>query len=117
MKRGKRFLKNENLFIYAGTAIFFILAIAIGIIMYMTTKTGNKIENGSEQLEAKVSESTESVTNDMGKTVEEQESSVTTESGTSESSDEEELSTSEKNTTSSNKVTQTNTEPEQELHQ
>ena len=33
MRRGKKFWENENLLIYVGTAIFFILAIAIGIIM------------------------------------------------------------------------------------
>ena len=114
MKRGKRFLKNENLFIYAGTAIFFILAIAIGIIMYMTTKTGNKIENGSEQLEAKVSESTESVTNDMGKTVEEQ-TNTTTETETS--SKKENTSSIEENTISSSKETEVNAEPKQEHKQ
>ena len=32
MKRGKRFLEKDNLFIYVGTAIFFILAIALGIV-------------------------------------------------------------------------------------
>ena len=112
MKRGKRFLKNENLFIYAGTAIFFILAIAIGIIMYMTTKTGEKIENDSEQLETQISESTESVTNDMGKTVEEQ-TNTTTET----SSKKENTSSIEENTISSSKETEVNAEPKQEHKQ
>lgn len=111
MKRGKRFLKNENLFIYVGTAIFFILAIAIGIIMYMTTKTGKKIENGSEQLETKISESTESVTSDIGKTIEEQ-TNTTTE--TDISSKKENTSSIEENTISSSKETQVNVEPKQE---
>lgn len=116
MKRGKRFLKNENLLIYVGTAVFFVLAIALGIIMYMTTKTGEEIENGSGQVaqEMQSGENTESVTSDMGKTVEEQENNTTTETELSELSEAENSSTNEENTTSSNKVTQTNTEPKQE---
>ena len=37
--------KNENLIIYVGTAIFFILAISVGIVMYMTTKANSKVGN------------------------------------------------------------------------
>ena len=114
MKRGKRFLKNENLFIYAGTAIFFVLAIAIGIIMYMTTKSDNKIENGSDHLEAQISESTESVTSEIGKTVEEQ-TNTTTETDTS--SKKENTSSIEENTISSSKEAQVNAEPKQEAKQ
>ena len=44
MKRGKRFLENDNTFIYVGTAIFILLAVVIGIIMYMTTNSGVRIE-------------------------------------------------------------------------
>ena len=47
MKRGKGLFENENMFIYVGTAIFFVLAIALGIIMYMLTKTTNELENGA----------------------------------------------------------------------
>ena len=116
MKRGKRFLENENLLIYVGTVIFFILAIALGIIMYMMTRTSTKMENGSEQIsqQAQISEVTESVTSDMGKTVEEQESNATTETNQSNLDETEGISTNEENTTSLNKVTQTNTEPKQE---
>ena len=49
MKRGKRFLENDNLFIYVGTAIFFILAIALGIIMFMMNRTAEKIERSTEK--------------------------------------------------------------------
>ena len=61
MRRGKRFLEKDNLFIYVGTAIFFILAIALGIIMYMTSRTANKIKNESGQVvqESKVDETVE----------------------------------------------------------
>ena len=43
MRRGKKFWENENLLIYVGTAIFFILAIAIGIIMYMGVNSNSKV--------------------------------------------------------------------------
>lgn len=77
MKRGKRFFENDNLLIYGGTAIFFILAISIGIIMYMTTKTNKKDNVGIVVEENKtVSENTESASTNIGKTVEEQEKNI-----------------------------------------
>ena len=45
MKKGRKFYENENLIIYVGTAIFFILAISVGIVMYMTTKANSKVGN------------------------------------------------------------------------
>ena len=74
MKRGKRVLENDNMFIYVGTAIFILLAVALGIIMYMTTKTGSKIEN-SEPISKQVQDNTETVTSEIGKSVEDQEKS------------------------------------------
>ena len=71
MRRGKRFIENENMFIYVGTAIFILLAIALGIIMYMTTKTEVGIEGNVAQ-EQQIERDTESVTSEIGKTVEEQ---------------------------------------------
>ena len=68
MRRGKRFLENENMFIYVGTAIFILLAVAIGIIMYMTTRTGVRIEGNVAQEQ----EFTENVASEIGKTVDEQ---------------------------------------------
>lgn len=81
MKKGKRFLENDNTFIYVGTAIFILLAVALGIIMYMTTRTGVRIEN-SEYFaqEQEAQEETDTVTSDIGKTVEEQEKTVSKES-------------------------------------
>lgn len=76
MRRGKRFLENDNMFIYVGTAIFILLAVALGIIMYMTTRTGVRIEN-SEYF-AQEQEESETVTSEIGKTVEEQQNSVKT---------------------------------------
>ncbi len=75
MKRGKRFFENENLFIYAGAVIFILLAVALGIIMFMTSKTGVRIEN-SEQFSRQERENTEAVTSDIGKKVEEQENTL-----------------------------------------
>ena len=76
MKRGKRFLENDNMFIYVGTVIFILLAISIGIIMYMTSRSGVKIEN-AEQFGKE--SNTETVNTEIGKTVEEQQSSTQTE--------------------------------------
>ena len=69
MKRGKRFLENDNTFIYVGTAIFILLAVVLGIIMYMTTRTGVRIEGNV----SKEQEITENVTSDIGKKVGESE--------------------------------------------
>jgi len=109
MKRGKRFLENDNTFIYVGTAIFILLAVALGIIMYMTTRTGVRIEN-SEYFaqEQETQEKTDTVTSEIGKTVEEQENSTSTDTPS------EEITTTPENKTSSNETTQTNTEPEQQ---
>ena len=109
MKRGKRFLKNDNMFIYVGTAIFILLAIALGIIMYMTTRTGVRIEN-SEQFgkEQQIQENTETVTSEIGKTVEEQQK--TTQPDVSK----DEIVTSQEKVTEVKKTQQTSTEQKQE---
>ena len=79
MKRGKRFLENDNMFIYVGTAIFVLLAVALGIIMYMTTRTGVRIENSDQfAQEQEIQGDTETVISEIGKSVEEQESSIQT---------------------------------------
>lgn len=74
MKRGKRFLENDNTFIYVGTAIFVLLAVAIGIIMYMTADSGVRIEGNV----SKEQELTENVTSDIGKTVDESQETTNT---------------------------------------
>lgn len=106
MKRGKRFLKNENLFIYVGTAIFIVLAVALGVVMYMTTNTGVKIE-GNVAKEQQVQENTESVSTEIGKTVGEQTSTneVTTNTANT---------TSTNNTVEKNTTTTTNAETKKE---
>ena len=73
-------MKRDNLFIYVGTAIFILLAIALGIIMYMLTKTDVNLENIEGQVgEASqdIERETESVTTEIGKTVEEQQDNST----------------------------------------
>ena len=84
------------MFIYVGTAIFILLAVALGIIMYMTTRTGVRIEN-SEQFsqEQDVQQDIETVTSEIGKTVKEQESSIQTDTPSEEGE-----TTSNKTTTS-----------------
>ena len=75
MKRGKRFFEKDNLFIYVGTAIFFLLAIALGIIMFMLSRTTSKLKNESGQVvqESQTGENAESVSTEIGKSVQEQE--------------------------------------------
>ena len=71
-------MRKENKFVYLGTAIFILLAIALGIVMYMTTKTEVQIQNESKPIAQKqeMPENIESVTTEIGKTVEEQEKTM-----------------------------------------
>ena len=75
MKRGKIFFEKDNLFIYVGTAIFFVLAIALGIIMFMLSRTTSKLgkESGQVVQESQTGENAESVSTEIGKSVQEQE--------------------------------------------
>ena len=75
MRRGKRFIEDNNIYIYMGTIIFFILAIAFGIIMYMFSRKATKLENNAGQIaqEQQIEENTENVSTEIGKTVEEAE--------------------------------------------
>lgn len=82
MKRGKRFLKNNNIYIYMGTVIFFVFAIAFSIIMYMLSRTTSKINNEANQIAQQSSQQEqqsglsedgfENVSTEIGKTVDEQ---------------------------------------------
>lgn len=96
MRRGKKFLENDNLFIYVGAVVFILLAVALGIIMYMITRTGVRIENAQTSQEEQVQDNTETVTSEIGKTVEEQQNSTQTDTP------------NEEKTISSNKTTSTN---------
>ena len=123
MKRGKRFLENDNLFIYVGTAIFFILAIALGIIMFMLSRTTSKLGNGSGQViqESQTGENAESVSTEIGKSVQEQEkideesngenaSNQTASNNTSNTNSTNDVSNSEKNKNTTSSVKNTNAE-------
>ena len=121
MKRGKRFFENDKLLIYVGTAIFFILAIALGVIMFMLSRTTSKLENESGQViqESQTGENAESVSTEIGKSVQEQEEKTeetkneenalnqTASNNTSNTNSTNDFSNSEKNknTTSSMKTT------------
>ena len=109
-------MKRDNLFIYVGTAIFFILAIALGIIMYMFSKTNQKLENDTGRVvqEKQVEEGTESVTSDIGKTVEEQQNNVTTENVASQVEENSNKNTVTTNTTSINTTKQTSEKSKKE---
>ena len=96
MKRGKRFLKNNNIYIYMGTVIFFVFAIALGIIMYMLSRTTSKINNEANQIGQQSSQQEqqsglsedgfENVSTEIGKTVDEQINSSAEENKKTESS-------------------------------
>lgn len=73
MKKERKFYENENLIIYVGTAIFFILAISVGIVMYMTTKANSNVGNETGKSPTENIENVEDASSNMGKTVEEQE--------------------------------------------
>ena len=110
MKRGKRFFENENLFIYGGTAVFFILAVALGIIMYMSTKTKPKIGENSENNVVEQTQiednNTESASSSIGKTVEEQEKNNVIREGITDKKDTTNTTTS--TNTSENTITNKN---------
>ena len=105
MKREKKFFDNERLIIYVGTAIFFILAVSIGIVMYMSTKKNLEISEKPSNVteETQKEENTENASTSIGKTVEEQ-----TEQGTLIKEDSEENETANTNTT--NNASTSNTE-------
>ena len=115
MRRGKRFLENDNLFIYVGAAIFILLAVALGIIMYMMSRTGARIENDQTSQEQQVQENTETVTSEIGKTVEEQEDTTQTELPNEEIETNTEVAGSANTTTSTdhNKDTETTEAPDE----
>ena len=105
MKREKKFFDNERLIIYVGTAIFFILAVSIGIVMYMSTKKDLEISERTSNVteETQKEENTENASTSIRKTVEEQ-----TEQGTLIKEDSEENETANTNTT--NNASTSNTE-------
>ena len=115
MRRGKRFFENENLLIYIGAAIFIILAISIGIIMYMGAKSNTEVgkENTVVQEQKEENEDTESASTSIGKTVEEQQDNTTNSSNisnnTATTNTNTNSNTSSTNTTNSNTNVTNNT--------
>lgn len=75
MKRGKHVFENDGILIYVGAVVFILLAISLGIIMYVTTSSEIKTENNIANQETETKVNTETVTSGIGKTVEEQEKS------------------------------------------
>ena len=104
MKREKKFFENERLIIIVGTTIFFILAISIGIVMYMSTKKNLEISERTSNVteETQNEENTENASTSIGKTVEEQ-----TEQGTLIKEDSEENETANTNSTNNSSTTDT----------
>ena len=104
MKREKKFFENEHLIIYVGTAIFFILAVSIGIVMYMSTKKDLEISERTSNVteETQKEENTENASTSIGKTVEEQ-----TEQGTLIKEDSEENETANTNSTNNSSTSDT----------
>lgn len=104
MKREKKFFENERLIIIVGTTIFFILAISIGIVMYMSTKKNLEISERTSNVteEMQNEENTENASTSIGKTVEEQ-----TEQGTLIKEDSEENETANTNSTNNSSTSDT----------
>ena len=104
MKREKKFFENERLIIIVGTTIFFILAISIGIVMYMSTKKNLEISEKPSNVieEMQNEENTENASTSIGKTVEEQ-----TEQGTLIKEDSEENETANTNSTNNSSTSDT----------
>lgn len=67
-------MKREKI-IYIGAVAFILLVVTFGIVMYMASKTGVKIENQVSN-ETQNIQNAESVSTEIGKTVEEQENEI-----------------------------------------
>lgn len=102
-------MKRDKLFIYIGTVIFFLLAIALGIIMFMMTKTASKLENEQSQVGQSDEEISERVSTEIGKGVNEQTSNNdNTNTDVSEASDKTEETSENTNSPVSNETSGTN---------
>ena len=102
-------MKRDKLFIYIGTIVFFLLAIALGIIMFMMTKTASKLENEQSQVGQSGEEISERVSTEIGKGVNEQTSNNdNTNTDVSEASDKTEETSENTNSPVSNETSGTN---------
>ena len=102
-------MKRDKLFIYIGTVVFFLLAIALGIIMFMMTKTASKLENEQSQVGQSGEEISERVSTEIGKGVNEQTSNNdNTNTDVSEASDKTEETSENTNAPVSNETSGAN---------
>ena len=102
-------MKRDKLFIYIGTVVFFLLAIALGIIMFMMTKTASKLENEQSQVGQSGEEISERVSTEIGKGVNEQTSNNNnTNTDVSEASDKAEETSENTNSPVSNETSGAN---------
>jgi len=102
-------MKRDKLFIYIGTVVFFLLAIALGIIMFMMTKTASKLENEQSQVGQSGEEISERVSTEIGKGVNEQTSNNdNTNTDVSEASDKTEETSQNTNASVSNETSGAN---------
>mgnify|MGYP002770506790 FL=1 len=102
-------MKRDKLFIYIGTVVFFLLAIALGIIMFMMTKTASKLENEQSQVGQSGEEISERVSTEIGKGVNEQTSdNTTTNTDISGDSDKTEETSQNTNASVSNETSEAN---------
>ena len=102
-------MKRDKLFIYIGTVVFFLLAIALGIIMFMLTKTASKLENEQSQVGQSGEEISERVSTEIGKGVNEQTSNNdNTNTDVSEASDKTEETSENTNSPVSNETSGAN---------
>ena len=102
-------MKRDKIFIYIGTVVFFLLAIALGIIMFMMTKTASKLENEQSQVGQSGEEISERVSTEIGKGVNEQTSNNdNTNTDVSEASDKTEETSENTNSPVSNETSGTN---------
>lgn len=121
MKRGKRSLEKGSITIYLSAIIFVVLAITIGIIMYMVSKSNatnqTKVGNNVEQ-NTSIEENTESASTKVGKTVEEQENNRLNENSNSLLKNTTTTNTSSENTITNNtNTTKNETETKKELNE
>lgn len=102
-------MKRDKLFIYIGTIVFFLLAIALGIIMFMMTKTASKLENEQSQVGQSGEEISERVSTEIGKGVNEKTSNNdNTNTDVSEASDKTEETSENTNSPVSNETSGAN---------
>lgn len=105
-------MKKENLLIYAGSAIFFVLVISLGFFMYKAIDEQSKVGENTEIKQQEQIEETENASTEIGKTVEEQENETkaSTNTNTNTSKTTTELKVEKNNTEANSKPVEKNEE-------